>query len=93
MQSEQFLAAPLQHFLPLSAASPHWLTSRPRPCAFARHPTPQAHAFVGSKLSAALGAGASAPWQDVELAVSLLYQLGEGAPDEAMKAGEPPLFL
>lgn len=48
---------------------------------------------MGSKLSAALGAGASAPWQDVELAVSLLYQLGEGAPDEAMKAGEPPLFL
>jgi hypothetical protein len=48
---------------------------------------PQAYGFVGGKLSAALSSGTAA-WQDVELAVSLLYQLGEGAPDDAMKPGE-----
>jgi exportin-T len=52
---------------------------------------PETYTFVGSRLSAALsgaaGAGAGAPWQDVELAVSLLYQLGEGAPDADVKPG------
>lgn len=50
----------------------------------------QAYSFVGTKLSAALSAGSPAPWQDVELAVSLLYQMGEGAPDDALKTGALP---
>ena len=52
---------------------------------------PETYSFVGGRLSAALsgaaGAGAGAPWQDVELAVSLLYQLGEGAPEADVKPG------
>lgn len=51
----------------------------------------QAYSYVGGRLSAALsssGGSGVGSWQEVELAVSLLYQLGEGAPDEAMKAGE-----
>lgn len=60
----------------------------------------QAYSYVGGRLSAALsssggngGGGGSGvgSWQEVELAVSLLYQLGEGAPDEAMKAGSGAL--
>ena len=55
---------------------------------------PQGYAFVGARLSAALscagGRGAAAgapPWQDVEVAVSLLYQLGEAAPETDMRPG------
>jgi exportin-T len=52
---------------------------------------PETYSFVDGRLSAALsgaaGAGAGAPWQDVELAVSLLYQLGEGAPEADIKPG------
>ncbi|KAI7842372.1 hypothetical protein COHA_004011 [Chlorella ohadii] len=44
-----------------------------------------AYSFVGGRLSAAVGGGAA--WQDVEVAVSLLYQLGEGAPEADTKPG------
>jgi exportin-T len=47
---------------------------------------PQAYAFVGARLSAALQGGGAA-WQDVEVSVSLLYQLGEGAPEADIKPG------
>lgn len=46
---------------------------------------PAAYSFVGGRLSAAVGGGAA--WQDVEVAVSLLYQLGEGAPEGDTKPG------
>lgn len=63
----------------------------------------ESYRFVGGLLAAALsggqagGGGAAAPtaagggggaaWQDVEVAVSLLYQLGETAPEADMKPG------
>jgi exportin-T len=54
--------------------------------AAARVAPAEAHAAVGARLQAALGSpGASA--QEVEVAVTLLYQLGEGAPDEALRPG------
>lgn len=46
---------------------------------------PAAYSFVGGRLGAAVGGGAA--WQDVEVAVSLLYQLGEGAPEGDTKPG------
>ena len=50
---------------------------------------PEAYRFVGGLLSAALSQPqqAAVPWQDVEVAVSLLYQLGEAAPEADMKPG------
>ncbi|KAL4444906.1 hypothetical protein ABPG77_003956 [Micractinium sp. CCAP 211/92] len=64
---------------------------------------PESYRFVGGLLSAALsrgqagggggsaaaaaGGGGGAAWQDVEVAVSLLYQLGETAPEADMKPG------
>lgn len=50
---------------------------------------PEAYAFVGNRLQAALGGsgGGAVPWQDVEVTVSLLYQLGEGAPEADVKPG------
>ena len=55
----------------------------------------EAYSFVGRQLAAALSpaggggpdAGGGAAWQDVEIALSLLYQLGEGAPEEALRPG------
>lgn len=58
--------------------------------AAARVAPAEAHAAVGARLQAALGSpGASA--QEVEVAVTLLYQLGEGAPDEALRPGSGAL--
>ncbi|PSC72015.1 exportin-T isoform X1 [Micractinium conductrix] len=50
---------------------------------------PEAYRFVGGLLGAALsgGGGGSASWQDVEVSVTLLYQLGEGAPEGDMRPG------
>ncbi|GFR43596.1 hypothetical protein Agub_g4693, partial [Astrephomene gubernaculifera] len=45
---------------------------------------PEVLGFVGAALGSVLGR-ADAGWQDVEVAVNLLYELGEGAPEEAMK--------
>lgn len=50
----------------------------------------EAYALVGRRLEAALGRP-DAQWQDAELALSLLYQLGEGASEEALKPGSGPL--
>ena len=53
-----------------------------------------AYAVVGKRLEMVLQqSSASARWQDVELPLSLLYVLGEGAPDEALKPGEGHLAV
>ncbi|KAG2493435.1 hypothetical protein HYH03_008254 [Edaphochlamys debaryana] len=44
----------------------------------------EAVGFVGAALGSVLSRP-NAAWQDVEVAVSLLYELGEGAPEEALK--------
>lgn len=50
-----------------------------------------AAASVGRRLEVSLPQGADASWQDAELALSLAYQLGEGASEEALRPGSGPL--
>ncbi|KAG1677608.1 hypothetical protein FOA52_010389 [Chlamydomonas sp. UWO 241] len=46
----------------------------------------EALSFVGAQLQSAIGEnGSSATFQQVEVAVVMLYELGEGAPEEALK--------
>lgn len=42
---------------------------------------------LGSSKLGAAGSSSSSKFQDTELAVTLVYELGEGAPEEALKAG------
>lgn len=50
----------------------------------------EAYVLVGRQLEAAL-TPANSPWQDAELALSLLFHLGEVASEEALKPGTGPL--
>ncbi|KAL3158478.1 hypothetical protein ABBQ38_010710 [Trebouxia sp. C0009 RCD-2024] len=50
----------------------------------------QSYAFVGMQLQGVVS-HSKACWQDVELAISLLYQLGEGAAEETLKPGSGAL--
>ena len=50
----------------------------------------EAYVMVGRRLEAAL-TSAKSSWQDVELALSLLFHLGESASEESVKPGSGPL--
>ncbi|KAK9827309.1 hypothetical protein WJX81_002974 [Elliptochloris bilobata] len=50
----------------------------------------EAYAVTGRRLAAALATPSTSP-QEVEVAITLLYQLGEGAPEETLKPGSGAL--